>query len=182
MTKRTKKIICLYGGPGTGKSTACAEIFALLKRQGFNCEMIREYVKDWVWSQRPILNGDQTYFFAKQSRLERNYMKEELDYIVTDSPLLLAHFYGMKYDPIEQKYGTAKKMLEDHTNLCHDLNYEVVNIFLKRVKKYQPKGRYQTESEAKSFDLEIKNLLENFSSYQTVVADIDVAKNVVKLL
>ncbi len=37
-----KKIICLYGGPGAGKSTTAAGVYHHLKMLGFNCEMNRE--------------------------------------------------------------------------------------------------------------------------------------------
>lgn len=44
-----KKIICLYGGPGAGKTTTSAGLFFKLKSMGHTCELNREYVKDWVW-------------------------------------------------------------------------------------------------------------------------------------
>ena len=78
-----KKIVCLYGGPGSGKSTTCAGLFYKLKLLGYNGEMLREYVKDWVWEGRKIHPGDQPYFFAKQSRKERIYVNNDLDFIVS---------------------------------------------------------------------------------------------------
>ena len=83
---KTKRIICLYGGPGTGKSTTCAGLYYKLKMTGYNAEMNREYVKEWVWEGRNIQTGDQTYFFAKQARKERLYILQGLDFIITDSP------------------------------------------------------------------------------------------------
>ena len=46
--KRTK-IVNLYGGPGTGKSTTAAALFAEMKIRGVNCEYIQEYAKDKAW-------------------------------------------------------------------------------------------------------------------------------------
>jgi len=74
-----KKIICLYGGPGSGKSTTCAGLYYKLKLKGFNVEMNREYIKEWVWEDREVKEGDQTYFFSKQARRERIYIKNGLD-------------------------------------------------------------------------------------------------------
>lgn len=51
---QTKRIICLYGGPGTGKSTTCAGLFYKLKIEGYNCEMNREYIKEWVWESAEL--------------------------------------------------------------------------------------------------------------------------------
>lgn len=40
-----KKIICLYGGPGCGKSTTMSLVFGLLKQLGKSGEMNPEYIK-----------------------------------------------------------------------------------------------------------------------------------------
>ena len=66
-----KVIVCLYGGPGTGKSTTGAALYARFKQADYNAEMNREYIKEWVWEGREVKPGDQTYFFAKQARKER---------------------------------------------------------------------------------------------------------------
>lgn len=42
-------VINLFGGPGAGKSTFCASVFADLKWRDINCEMALEYAKDRVW-------------------------------------------------------------------------------------------------------------------------------------
>lgn len=63
-------IINLYGGPGAGKSTSAAFLYYLLKANGFNVELVREYVKDWAWEKRVITNYDQIYFLGKQVRRE----------------------------------------------------------------------------------------------------------------
>ena len=38
-------VINLFGGPGVGKSTLCASVFAKLKIMGIDCEMATEYAK-----------------------------------------------------------------------------------------------------------------------------------------
>ena len=40
------KVINLYGGPGTGKSTTAAALFALIKREGYNVELVTEFAID----------------------------------------------------------------------------------------------------------------------------------------
>lgn len=156
-----KRIICLYGAPGSGKSTTCAGLFYRAKCDGYNVEMNREYVKDWVFEERKIEQGDQTYVFAKQARKERLYMQRELDLIITDSPLLLCHFYGMKYDEFEQKYNTSLQMLKNHHGYCQDKGYKVDHFFIKRNKPYNPVGRLQDEKEAAEIDLEIRAMLDS---------------------
>lgn len=156
-----KKIVCLYDGPGTGKSTTAAGVFYKLKLQNYNCEMNREYIKDWVWENRTIRPGDQTYFFCKQARKERIYMEAGCDFIITDSPLVLMHFYGLKHDKFEQNQNTSLMLLRHHHEVCKAYGYKVEHFFLHREKPYQTAGRFQGEVEAKSLDLEIKNLLDS---------------------
>ena len=81
-------IINLYGGPGTGKSTSAAYFYYLLKAQGKNVELVREYVKDWAWEGRKISTYDQIYFLGKQVRRE-SMLYGKVDWIVTDSPIMM---------------------------------------------------------------------------------------------
>ena len=39
-------VVNLFGGPGTGKSTMMAGIFAKLKSLGYDCEMCVEFAKE----------------------------------------------------------------------------------------------------------------------------------------
>lgn len=178
-----KKVICLYGGPGSGKSTTSADIFFKLKTAGYNCEMNREYIKDWVWEKRSVKNGDQTYFFAKQSRKERIYMQSEIEFIITDSPLVLTHFYGMKYDPYEQLFNTSLTMLKHHHGICKDLGYSVEHFFINRTKKYNPNGRHQDEETAKQYDRDIKEMLNALNiKYIDIDGDANAGQNIVNAL
>lgn len=180
---QVKRIICLYGGPGCGKSTTCAGLFYKLKLAGFNSEMIREYIKEWVWEGRKVLDGDQTYFFTKQSRKERIYIENNMDFIITDSPLILTHFYGLKYDKMEQNYNTSLKMLENHHGFIKDKGYKVEHFVLTRGKDYNPAGRYQTEEEAKNIDPEITQLLIDMGiKYHTIVGDENAVDEIIKIL
>ena len=180
---KTKKIICLYGGPGSGKSTICAGLFYHLKVVGYECEMNREYVKEWVWEGREVKPGDQTYFFAKQSRRERNYISRGLDFIITDSPLILTHFYGLKYDEYERKYNTSKVMLEHHHGFCKENGYKVEHFVLNRNQEYNAAGRFQDEQTAKSFDAEINSLLDDFGiKFTEIDCDESAVKNIISHL
>lgn len=154
-----KRIICLYGGPGVGKSTVAAGVFCKLKTLGHSGEMNREYIKDWVWEERKIRPGDQTYYFAKSARKERIYMENGVEFVVTDSPLILTHFYGLKYDRFEQTANTSLVMLKHHHEVCKAYGYKVEHFVLQRTKPYDPAGRFQTEDQAKALDGEIEAFL-----------------------
>jgi len=74
----------------------------------------------------------------------------QVDVIVTDSPILLTPIYDL-----ERRESLKQLMLEEF-NKVHNFN-----VFLKRKKKYQPKGRNQNEEQAKEKDREIKTFLED---------------------
>lgn len=178
-----KKIVCLWGGPGTGKSTTCAGLFHKLKTLGYNCEMNREYIKEWVWEKRNILPGDQVYITAKQARREVIYMREGLDFIISDSPLALSTFYGGKYDKFEQLGQAAKAIVHQHHQICKHFGYKVEHFFLMRTKAYNQAGRNEDEATARAYDVEIKEFLENYPiKFRTVICDEKTEDTIVALL
>lgn len=154
-----KKIICLYGGPSSGKSTTCAGLFYKLKLAGHTAEMNREYYKDWAYEGRQARPGDQPYIFAKQARSERLYVQNGVGFIITDSPLILSTLYGRKYDEAEQLYNTTLKMLSDHATEVTRQGYRVEHYFVERVKPYSQSGRNETEEQARQLDVETVELL-----------------------
>ncbi len=178
-----KKIVCLWGGPGTGKSTTAAGLFNLLKKQGYNAEMNREYIKDWVWEGRSINDGDQVYITAKQAKKEATYIRSGLDFIITDSPLALTTYYGHKYYKYEKELNACSVIVKQHHQLCKDQGYKIEHIFLKRVKPYNPSGRFQDEETAKAYDVEIEKFLKEYPiNYVTMICDENIEQNIVEYL
>jgi len=164
-------IINLFSGPGAGKSTAAAGIFSLLKLHGIDAELITEFAKDLTWEGRERTLNNQLYVFAKQyHKMWR--VKEQVDVMVTDSPLPLSIVYG-KID---------KKFVMNIFNQFNNLNF-----FIARSKKYNPVGRNQTEEEAKELDNVVMNVLNDSKiNFQVVVgsyAGINIiAREVLKML
>lgn len=171
--------IQLYGGPGTGKSTTAADLFVELKKKKVNCELVREYIKDWVWEERKILATDQIYILAKQARREQ-ILFNKVDVMISDSPVWMVPIYEKKYS---KKPFVTQKIVDKFESECKDHNIEHVHIFLNRVKKYNPAGRFQTESEAKKIDIEIKKHLKSLGiKFITIDADNKAAKKIIKKL
>lgn len=142
-------VVCLYGGPGSGKSTTCAGLFAALKKEGVACEQVLEYAKDLIWEGNKVKLEDQIYIFAKQNR-RTNLVLGQVDVIVTDSPLLLSIIYGAKHYP---EFKTL--VLSEYRRLW------TLDVFVERVEgRYDIKGREQTEEQAKLIDVEVLQMLE----------------------
>jgi hypothetical protein len=150
-------IINLYGGPGTGKSTSAAFIFYALKQQGFNSELVREYVKDWAWEGREISLYNQFYLMGKQIRKE-SMLYGKVDHIVTDSPVFLNIYYATKYLPPETAKGVVDAVGCYYGQAARD-GHRHVHAFLRRSKPYNPAGRFQTHEEAREIDGELRKLL-----------------------
>jgi hypothetical protein len=157
------KIVNLYGGPGTGKSTTAAGLFHLMKLRSIECELVTEYAKDLVWAERHTMFTEQDYIFAKQNhRLRR--LDGKVDWVITDSPIILGFFY------IEDSFP-GKEPFCDFVRAMFN-SYDNINVFLERVKPYNPNGRNQTEDESRAIDVRIKEFLqENNLPYFSVPAD-----------
>lgn len=171
--KKTK-VICLYGGPGVGKSTLAAELFAKFKKEGKSIELVREYVKDWAWEGREIKEYDQFYITAKQFRAE-SLLYGKVDYIITDSPVLLGPFYERAFHKTETMLSSVLGMMQKAVQ--NGVTYH--HFVLPRAKAYVPDGRYQTEEEAHWLDTIMPKFLEKhaeveYTAIKTPETSIDV--------
>lgn len=151
MTKRTT-VVNLFAGPGAGKSTFCAGIFATLKWIGIDCEMATEYAKDMVWQRSYDVLENQLYVFGKQqNRLFR--LNGKVHVIVTDSPLLNSIIYDANKRP-KTREAFVDLVLAEHRT------FDSLNFFIERRKAYNPNGRLQNLSEATALDAKIRGMLD----------------------
>lgn len=143
-------IVNLIGAPGSGKSTLMSAVFAELKWRQIDCELVTEFAKDLVWDERFDDMKDEIYIFAKQNhRLFR--VNGKVDVVVTDRPLLLTILYNNRYGGGNQELNTL--VLKEFNE------YQNINFLLKRVNKYNPIGRVQTEKESDEIADSIKETL-----------------------
>jgi len=144
------KVINLFAGPGAGKSTLAAGLFYKLKSAGILTEYVTEYAKDLIWEERNNVFKDQLYITAKQNRrLFR--LKDKIDLIVTDSPLIL----GINYRTPDCYLPSA------FSNFVLELfnTYDNINFFINRKKKYIKIGRKETFEQAIKMDEKIKKFM-----------------------
>lgn len=144
------KVINLFGGPNTGKSTTASGLFYLMKVLGLNVELVTEYAKDMTWENRHNILSDQLYILAKQNRrLER--LRDKVDYVVTDSPVIL----GLNYTP-EDYYSNFKPLVFDVWNTYNNYNFYLRN---NGDLTYNEAGRNQDKHQAKELDEKIHKFL-----------------------
>ena len=151
------QIITLYGGPGTGKSTTSAHMFAEMKQRGLSVELVREYVKKWAWQGRKISGYDEYLFVGKQIHEEATLFGK-VDYIVTDKPLIMDIYYAERYANPSIARGIRTAVLSYYEAAAKD-GHTHKHVFLRRSKPYDARGRYQDETTARSMDDEIRELL-----------------------
>ena len=157
-------VINLLGGPGAGKSTAAAQLYSEMKMRGFRVEHVQEYVKQWAYENKKIGPFDQLYIFGKQARKEY-VLYNKVDFIVTDSPVLLSAFYEEVYSG----NSMVKNALPEYMRVARKMGVNHLNFMLKRQKPYDPVGRYQTKEEAEELDGKIEEFLShNGYTFDTV--------------
>lgn len=156
MSEQNKKsrmlVVNFFASPGSGKSTGTAYVFSKLKMAGVNAEIASEYVKDKVWEESVEVFKNQAYIFGKQYfRISR--VKDKVDVVITDSPILLSCFYN-----------NQPELGEHFDAMCKDVfnSFNNYNIFLNRVKPYNEAGRFQTEAESDALVQPMKDFLAKF--------------------
>lgn len=124
--------------------------------RGVNCEYIQEYAKDRAWEFGnnhlgvPKVFQAQEYIFGKQHfRMRR--VAQDVDVIITDCPL----FLGLVYMPDDFPIPSLRGAIREAYNL-----YDNLDVFLVRNKPYNPKGRFQTETQARELDLVVRGVLD----------------------
>lgn len=145
------KVINFYGGPCSGKSTAAAGLFYKMKLLGYSVELTDEFAKECVWEGNIPMLRDQLWILAHQNRKILR-LADKVDYIITDSPVLLSPIYRGVYDGPLYSDCIDKLALE-----CYNM-YDNINFMLSRPREnFQQDGRAQDEVQSVQIDLDIVN-------------------------
>lgn len=166
-------VINLFAESGAGKSTTAAGLFFLMKRAGYNVEFATEYAKQLVWEERFKDFSDQLYITAKQNH-KLHVLKHKVDYVITDSPLLL----GLVYQENSPENFYLKAMI-----LKLFGSYQNINFLLKRSKEYKQLGRNETEAEAADVRERLVKLMDTIKlPYTSLDANDNAPENIFKHL
>lgn len=145
-------VINLFGGPGAGKSTCAMEICSELKKHGLSADYVQEYAKELVYENHmDLLDGSrehQQLLFEEQKR-RVNILLGKVDFIVTDSPVILSAIYNKELTPdFEQQ---VLKEFNKNRNF---------NIFINRGKTFESNGRIHNLDESIEIDNQLKEYLD----------------------
>jgi tRNA uridine 5-carbamoylmethylation protein Kti12 len=146
-------VVNFYGGPGSGKSTKAAELFAVLKKRGIVCELVTEFAKDLTWEKSHATLENQLYVIGRQyNRMFR--LNGKVDVIITDSPLLLSLHYCKR-----TRFETTwfEQMTKD---LIGD--FDNVHVVVSRDVPYERVGRNQSDEEADAISKSIHKLVKEY--------------------
>jgi ATP:corrinoid adenosyltransferase len=146
------KVINLFGGPGSGKSTTAAGLFYKMKLHHLSVELVTEYAKDLVYSDRlASMLDQQEYIFAKQNH-QLHRLRDKVDWVVTDSPTLLASVYVQDEWPCVEKFKDLVR--------CSYHTYDNINVYLRRPNEFQEYGRAHNLEQSKELDTSIIDMLQ----------------------
>jgi hypothetical protein len=169
---RKMKVINLIAGPGAGKSTNAFALMAYLKQKRFNCELVHEYAKWCTWMDKQRTLDDQLYVFAKQHHMFYN-LRDQVDYVVTDSPLLLSLYY-MGHGMNSFENNSVWQYAFEHLVTSTENMYENQYFFIERGdRKFVQAGRNQKEDECKEIDQQLLKMLAFYQVPYHAVSNVD---------
>jgi hypothetical protein len=147
-------VVNLFAGPGAGKSTMAASVFADLKRRGVCAELVTEFAKDLTWEGNQRALECQPYVFGQQLWRMQRLRDRGVEVIVTDSPLLLSTVYMPDDWDYPRRHHWAEFVIAE-SNTWREANFVVT-----RKRTFDARGRNQTEAEARMLDEIIVRTLE----------------------
>lgn len=140
------KVINLIGGAGCGKSILASGLFYQMKLNGYNVELIREWIKSAVYEDRKLILSDGLYILAKQNKLLRE-LEGRTEYVICDSPLFLPAIYQRPFNRNLEKFTVELYKSYDNIDILVNRNENI---------PYEQVGRFHTFEEACRIDKEIK--------------------------
>lgn len=150
------KRINFFGVPSVGKTTMSTGMFHFCKARAHKCELISELAREWAYADRPIKSFDQIYLATSQMHREDTLLsRDKVEFIITDSPMLLNIFYSEIHD---QRF--LAPLMEIHE--LFEQRYPSVNLYIKKNPRsvFESEGRHHSKSQL----AELSERLDSFLS------------------
>jgi nicotinamide riboside kinase len=160
------KVINLFGAPGAGKSTIAMELTSMFKKHRIDAEVSLEFVKEYIHMGNNNLLAYQNYIFAQQERQLRILLdSKEVEFAVTDAPLLLSPFYAPDNYPVY-----FKELVFEIFN-----SYDNINYLVKRRHPYSFNSRIHSEEKSNLIAKKLPAFLINHNiTYKEIYSDADI--------
>ena len=161
------KVINFIGAPSVGKSLMTALTFAELKCMHKSAELVQEYAKQLVWQERFEELNNQWFVSNSQYKMLKA-LQGRVEWILTDSPLLLGLFYNTFHKDNVCNIQKTEKMI-----LSRMSEFDNVYIFLERGDfPYEQTGRIHTRLESDEIQCQLKELMDKLGiKYLQVKSD-----------
>jgi hypothetical protein len=145
-----------------------------------NVELVREVAKEWAWENRQIGPFEQIAIIGEQIKKESSLFSK-VDYVITDSPVLLGAFYLQH----NFKVNFMNQMVKDYYKYAESQDIRFLTYVLpRRVGQYDPSGRFESEVEAITVDISLKFYLDDKNYYYidflTNVSDEDMINAIIE--
>lgn len=148
------KVINFFGSPGVGKTRQTMRLTAKFKEAQVDAEASLEVVKEHIHSGSEHLLAYQNFIFSQQERQLRILAdSKEVEFAITDAPLLHSVFYAPKNYHI-----FFKDLVFEIFN-----GYENINFFINRNHPYSHQGRIHDEKKSDLISKQMKNFLINYN-------------------
>lgn len=162
--------VCFHAGPGSGKSTIAARVFAEMKIRGHDCEHVSEFVKTMAHEGRFPRSYDQVHIFGEQIHREDIALRH-VDFIVTDCPLLMCCAYAEFYNA-----PSAVHLSEITSDF--EMDFPAMNFYLERTVDYKNEGRYQNLQQAIEFDGHLMSFMTKYLDDNWKMVKVDDFENI----
>ena len=166
---RPTVVVSIFGGPGSGKTTAALDITARLKKLGFLADFAPEYAKEVVWDTKAPLASEQErgqaldllnrgletqqIFFAQQ-KARVNRCLGQCDFVVTDSPGLIGMVCLRPPFDAQGRAELFEAMMSDF------LSHHNFVMAMRRGEAYEAQGRIESPKRAMAMDRATCELLD----------------------
>lgn len=147
-------VVNLIGQPSCGKTSTSVKLLAHLKELGVECEYCPEAAKTYLYDGKKVNKYMQFELFGRECSTQSRLFSS-VSVVLSDSSPILAAFYEYFYNGDNALSPACKEFYKK----AKEDGIKVINFLLPRKKAYNPKGRYQDESQAADVAVKLKEWL-----------------------
>jgi hypothetical protein len=125
-----------------------------MKIDGYHTELVLEFIKKMAWRGITPNKWDQIFILGKQINAESD-LYEKVDYIITDSPILIVPFYEQH---LLGKQVTKQAALE-FIKHAEENGIQYLHFWCSHPEHFDPRGRYETKKESEKIAKKMKVFL-----------------------